>query len=108
MYKDFSLKNKKVWVAGHNGMVGSSLCNRLKKEECDLLTISRSNLDLCRDSDVEHWMKINQPNVVFLAAAKVGGILYNSKKPAEFITENLQIQSNVIKYSHMYLSLIHI
>ncbi len=102
MYKDFSLKNKKVWVAGHNGMVGSSLCNRLKKEECDLLTISRSNLDLCRDSDVEHWMKINQPNVVFLAAAKVGGILYNSKKPAEFITENLQIQTNVIKYSHMY------
>ena len=102
MYKDFSLKNKKVWVAGHNGMVGSSLCNRLKKEECDLLTISRSNLDLCRDSDVEDWMKINQPNVVFLAAAKVGGILYNSKKPAEFITENLQIQTNVIKYSHMY------
>ena len=102
MHKDFSLKNKKVWVAGHNGMVGSALCNRLKKEKCNLLTISRSKLDLCRDSDVEDWMKINQPNIVFLAAAKVGGILYNSKKPAEFITENLQIQTNVIKYSHMY------
>lgn len=102
MHKDFSLKNKKVWVAGHNGMVGSALCNRLKKEECNLLTISRSKLDLCRDSDVEDWMKINQPNIVFLAAAKVGGILYNSKKPAEFITENLQIQTNVIKYSHKY------
>ena len=102
MYKDFSLKNKKVWVAGHNGMVGSALCNRLKKEECNLLTISRSKLDLSRDSDVEDWMKINQPDIVFLAAAKVGGILYNFKKPAEFITENLQIQTNIIKYSHKY------
>ena len=102
MNKEFSLKKRKVWVAGHNGMVGNALCRRLASEECKLLTISRNALDLSRDLDVKDWMKINKPDVVFLAAAKVGGILHNSKKPADFITENLQIQTNVIKYAHMF------
>lgn len=102
MDKEFSLKNRKVWVAGHNGMVGTALCKRLKKEDCNLLTISRIDLDLSIDSEVKNWMSINQPNVVFLAAAKVGGILHNSTKPADFITENLQIQTNVIKYAHIF------
>ena len=102
MEKEFSLKNRKVWVAGHNGMVGTALCQRLKIEKCNILTISRADLDLSIDLEVKNWMRLNQPNVIFLAAAKVGGILHNSTKPADFITENLQIQTNVIKYAHMY------
>ena len=102
MEKEFSLKNRKVWVAGHNGMVGTALCQRLKIEKCNILTISRADLDLSIDLKVKNWMRLNQPNVIFLAAAKVGGILHNSTKPADFITENLQIQTNVIKYAHMY------
>jgi len=102
MNNSFSLKDKKIWVAGHNGMVGSALCKRLSNEKCNILTISRNSLDLSKDNDVNDWMKKNRPEVIFLAAAKVGGILYNSRKPADFITENLQIQTNVIKYAHKY------
>ena len=102
MYKEFSLKEKRVWVAGHNGMVGTALCQRLAKEKCKLLTISKNELDLTKDLDVKNWISKNKPEIVFLAAAKVGGILHNSEKPADFITENLQIQTNVIKYAHVF------
>ena len=102
MNKEFSLKERRVWVAGHNGMVGTALCQRLAKEKCKLLTISKNELDLTKDLDVKNWISINKPEIVFLAAAKVGGILHNSEKPADFITENLQIQTNVIKYAHMF------
>ena len=102
MNNSFSLIDKKIWVAGHNGMVGSALCKRLSNERCNVLTISRNDLDLSKDLDVNDWMQQNRPDVIFLAAAKVGGILHNSRKPADFITENLQIQTNVIKYAHTY------
>ncbi|MYJ86799.1 MAG: GDP-L-fucose synthase [Rhodobacteraceae bacterium] len=92
-----TLKNKRVFVAGHNGMVGSALVRRLAEEECTILTAERSELDLKRQEPVEQWFKENKPDYVFLAAAKVGGILANSQYPVDFLADNLAIQSNVIQ-----------
>ncbi|SCA56286.1 bifunctional GDP-fucose synthetase: GDP-4-dehydro-6-deoxy-D-mannose epimerase and GDP-4-dehydro-6-L-deoxygalactose reductase [Candidatus Terasakiella magnetica] len=92
----FSLKNKKVWIAGHKGMVGSALVRRLEKEECDILTVERSEVDLTNQAQVYSWMEKNKPDLVFLAAAKVGGIHANSTYPASFIYENLMIECNII------------
>ncbi|MCY3725607.1 MAG: GDP-L-fucose synthase [Rhodobacteraceae bacterium] len=92
-----TLKNKRVFVAGHNGMVGSALVRRLAKEECKILTADRTKLDLTRQEPVEQWFKVNRPDYVFLAAAKVGGILANSQYPVDFLVDNLAIQSNVIQ-----------
>jgi len=102
MIEDFLLENKKVWIAGHTGMVGSALCRRLKNENCELLKVSRHELDLSDTLSVKSWIEVNKPDVIFLAAAKVGGILFNSNYPADFITENLEIQTNVIKYAHCF------
>jgi GDP-L-fucose synthase len=92
----FSLKNKKVFVAGHRGMVGSALLRRLKSENCKVVTAGRDLLDLRRQESVESWMLLERPQVVFLAAAKVGGIYANSIFPAEFLYENLMIEANII------------
>ena len=92
----YSLRNKRVWVAGHQGMVGSALLRRLKQEECHMLTAARSEADLTRQDQVERWMEANRPQAVFVAAAKVGGILANSSYPAPFLYENLMIEANVI------------
>jgi len=92
----FSLHGKKVWVAGHRGMVGSAIVRRLQSENCDVLTVGREDLDLTRQADVEEWMAQNKPDVVFLAAARVGGILDNNTFPAEFIRDNLAVETNVI------------
>lgn len=97
---EFDLGDKRVWVAGHNGMVGSALVRRLACEGCQLLTVSRQNVDLTRQKEVERWMEENQPEVVFLPAAKVGGILANDTYPAEFIYNNLMIEANVIHSAH--------
>ncbi len=91
------LKNKRVFVAGHNGMVGSALIRRLAEEECSILTADRTELDLTQQEPVEQWFKENKPDYVFLAAAKVGGILANSQYPVDFLADNLAIQSNVIR-----------
>ena len=96
----FDLKDKKVWVAGHRGMVGSALVRRLESEDCELITVGRDGLDLRRQSDVEAWMKDNRPEAVFVPAAKVGGILANDTHPAEFLYENLMIEANVINSAH--------
>ena len=96
MTAPFSLQNKKVWVAGHNGMVGAATVRRLGREECDILTVDRGVLDLRRQKDVEDWLAVQKPDVVVLAAAKVGGIGANSTYPAEFVYDNLMIESNVI------------
>lgn len=95
----FSLKGKKVWVVGHRGMVGSAVSRRLVSEQCNILNVTRSDLDLTRQSDVENWVMQNKPDVVFLCAARVGGILANSTYPAEFIRDNLLIEANVIDAS---------
>ena len=92
-----TLKNKRVFVAGHNGMVGSALVRRLAEEECTILTADRTELDLTRQEPVEQWFKENKPDYVFLAAAKVGGILANSQYPVDFLADNLAIQSNIIQ-----------
>ncbi len=92
----FDLAAKRVFVAGHTGMVGSALVRRLRQESCEILTIGRKDVDLRRQGEVEAWMIDARPDVVFLAAAKVGGILANSTRPAEFLYENLMIEANVI------------
>lgn len=92
----YSLEGKKVWVAGHRGMVGSAIVRRLAKENCTVLTVGRQDVDLRRQDQVENWMKANKPDAVFLAAAKVGGIWANNEYPADFLYENLAIESNII------------
>lgn len=97
MNMTFSLKNKRVYVAGHNGMVGSAIIRRLMQEECEILTVSKNQLDLRNQSIVQIWLKQNKPEVIFLAAAKVGGIHANRQYPAEFIYDNLLIASNIVQ-----------
>lgn len=93
----FELNGKRVWVAGHNGMVGSALVRRLASEGCaQILTVDRGALDLTRQADVEAWMRNEKPDAVFLAAARVGGILANETFPADFLYENLMIATNII------------
>jgi GDP-L-fucose synthase len=96
----FDLRGKRVWVAGHRGMVGSALVRRLGTENCEILTVSRDQVDLRRQADVERWMDERRPEVVFLAAATVGGIVANDSRPADFIYENLAIATNVIAAAH--------
>jgi len=93
---DYALQGKRVWVAGHRGMVGAALVRRLAQEGCQVLIAERGDADLRRQSDVEHWMDVNRPQAVFVAAAKVGGILANDTRPAEFLFDNLMIEANVI------------
>jgi GDP-L-fucose synthase len=92
----YSLRGKRVWVAGHTGMVGSALMRRLQSEDCILITASRQELDLTRQRDVEGWMRERRPQAIFLAAAKVGGIVANMTSPADFLNDNLMISANVI------------
>lgn len=92
----YSLSGKRVWVAGHRGMVGSALVRRLASEGCELLTADRAELDLRRQDAVEAWMEKNRPDAVFLTAAKVGGILANDTRPAEFLHDNLILETNII------------
>ena len=93
---------KKIFVAGHNGMVGSAICRKLeKKPGVDVTTRTRSELDLIDQKSVFEFMKFERPDEVILAAAKVGGIHANNNYPAEFIYENLQIQNNVIHAAHL-------
>ena len=92
----YSLKGKRVWVAGHRGMVGSALLRRLAQVDYTLLTVAREDLDLTRQAEVEAWMKTTKPQAVFLAAAKVGGIVANNRRPAQFLYDNLAIAANVI------------
>ena len=98
----FPLKNKKVFIAGHNGMVGSALLSRLSKEDCVCLTIDREMLDLRNSIEVYDWFKKNKPDVVFFAAAKVGGIYANKTYPVNFIYDNLAIQNSVISAAYYY------
>jgi GDP-L-fucose synthase len=95
----FSLSGKKTFVAGHRGMVGSALCRRLEREGCTILTAPRSSLDLRRQADVEAWMMRERPDAVFVAAAKVGGIHANNSYPADFLYDNLVIETNLIEAS---------
>ena len=96
----FDLAGKRVYVAGHRGMVGSALVRRLAREGCHVLTATRAELDLTRQADVEAWMEKAKPDAVFLAAAKVGGILANDSFPADFLYDNLILEANIIHAAH--------
>jgi GDP-L-fucose synthase len=92
----YDLSGKRVWIAGHRGMVGSALVRRLEREGCEILTAGREDADLTRQDQTENWMADARPQAVFLAAATVGGILANDTRPAEFIYDNLIIEANII------------
>ena len=97
VHQQTSLKDKRVFVAGHKGMVGSAICRALESKECEVLTADRQTLDLSQQGDVRDWFAEQQPQVVFLAAARVGGILANDTHPVDFLQENLKIELNVIE-----------
>lgn len=93
---------KRIFVAGHRGMVGSAICRQLQKQaDVEIILRSRDELDLCDQSSVHRFMKTIKPDEIILAAAKVGGIHANNTYPAEFIYQNLQIQNNVIHAAHV-------
>ena len=95
--------NAKIYIAGHDGMVGSALFSRLSQEGySNLIVRSKSELDLRNQSDVTNFFRQVNPEYVFLAAAKVGGITCNKKYPADFIRDNLLIQTNVIGGASAY------
>lgn len=97
----YSLCGKRIFVAGHNGMVGSAVVRALNKIDCSILTAERQELDLLRQTDVEAWMASNKPDVVVITAAKVGGILANKSYPADFLYNNTMIEFNLIAASHL-------
>ncbi len=92
----FDLSGKRVWVAGHRGMAAAAIARRLASEHCEIVTAARSELDLLRQADVHTWLAEQKIDAVFLAAATVGGIMANTTRPAEFLYENLVIETNVI------------
>ena len=92
----YGISGKRIWVAGHRGMVGSAVVRRLESENCEVLTVGRDRVDLRRQAEAEEWMAEARPDAVIMAAATVGGILANSTRPAEFIYDNLAIETNII------------
>ncbi len=93
----YDLAGKRVYVAGHRGMVGSAIVRRLEREGCAIIVAPREELDLRSQADVSRWFAANRPDAVFLAAARVGGILANDRYPADFLHDNLMIEANVIR-----------
>ena len=96
----YSLSDKRIWVAGHTGMVGGAVARRLAHQGCTLLTATRAEVDLTRQADVERFVKDARPDCIVLAAAKVGGILANETYPADFLFDNLVIETNVFGAAH--------
>lgn len=93
----FELGGRRVFVAGHRGMVGAAIVRRLQSEACDVLTATRAELDLTRQAETERWLDAMRPDVVVVAAAKVGGIAANAAYPVEFLADNLAIELNLIR-----------
>ena len=93
----YQLAGKRIWVAGHRGMVGSALVRRLHSEKCEIITVSRDQVDLRRQQEVERWMLATRPQAIIMAAATVGGSLANDTRPGEFLYDNLAIELNVIE-----------
>ncbi len=96
----YDLNKKRVWVAGHRGMVGAAVVRRLSSEGCDVITAGRDVVDLKRQSEVEAFLLDARPDAIVMAAAKVGGILANDSRPAEFLYDNLIIEANVVQAAH--------
>ncbi|MEM9620698.1 MAG: GDP-L-fucose synthase [Pseudomonadota bacterium] len=100
MHKTEFLTGKKIFVAGHNGMVGGAICRQLQTIDCQVLRENRSVLDLADQAEVRDWFDENRPDVVFLAAARVGGILANDTHPVDFLQENMKIELNIIESAY--------
>ncbi|MGV0911464.1 GDP-L-fucose synthase [Martelella sp. FOR1707] len=96
----FDIAGKKIWVAGHRGMVGSAIVRRLARENCEVITAGRDTVDLKRQVEVEAFMADAKPDAVVMAAAKVGGILANDTYPADFLYDNLMIEANIFEAAH--------
>jgi GDP-L-fucose synthase len=93
----YRLEGKRVYVAGHRGMVGAALVRRLQRENCEILVAARDQVDLKEQGQTRDWLAREKPDVIFVAAAKVGGIAANSEYPADFIYDNLAIETNLIE-----------
>lgn len=96
----FDLSGKRIFVAGHRGMVGSAIVRQLEKADCDVLTAPRAELDLLDQAATRNWIAEHRPDAIVVAAAKVGGILANDSYPADFLYDNLAIAANVIEAAH--------
>lgn len=99
---EFDIAGKRVWVAGHRGMVGSALMRRLSQENCDALAGTRDGVDLRDPAQVNEWVERTRPELIFVAAARVGGIHANDTRPAEFIYDNLMIAANIAAAAHRH------
>lgn len=97
MTQQYDFTGRRIWVAGHRGMVGQALMRRLAQESCELIEMPHERIDLRRQKLVDDWMKTARPDLVFVAAAKVGGIYANDTRPAEFLYDNLMIEANIIE-----------
>ena len=95
----FDLRGKRVYVAGHRGMVGSAVVRRLAREDCTVLSIDRAELDLTQADRVAAWLAHVKPDAVFFAAGKVGGIVANASFPVDFLQDNLLVALSVIRGS---------
>jgi GDP-L-fucose synthase len=93
----YAIDGKRIWVAGHNGMVGRAVVRALEQRDCTILTADRQSVDLTRQDQVEAWMATSKPDAVILCAAKVGGIHANNTYPADFLYNNLMIEANIIQ-----------
>lgn len=96
----FPLEGKRIWVAGHKGMVGSAIVRRLERENCEILVADRKDVDLKDQAQTRAWVLEKKPDAIILAAAKVGGILANDTLPADFLYDNLMIEANVIEAAY--------
>jgi GDP-L-fucose synthase len=100
--RGYALAGKRVYVAGHRGMVGGAIVRRLRSEGCEILTATRSELDLANQSATDAWIKTKRPHAIFMAAAKVGGIVANNTLRADFLYDNLAIATNVTHGAHVH------
>jgi GDP-L-fucose synthase len=96
----FDASGKRIWVAGHRGMVGAAVVRRLATAGCEVLAVGREEVDLTRQAEVERWMDRARPDAIVMAAARVGGIHANSTLPADFLSINLMIGANVVTAAH--------
>lgn len=96
----YDLPGKRVWVAGHRGMVGGAVVRRLAREGCEVITVGREQLDLVNQQAVHRWMAETRPDAILLAAAKVGGIKANSDFPVDFLYQNLMMEANILQAAH--------
>lgn len=96
----YGLDGKRVWVAGHRGMVGGAVVRRLAREACEIVVADRGTVDLVDQRSVRDWMARTRPDAIVLAAARVGGIAANNSYPVDFLYENLMIEANVIHSAH--------